>query len=128
MPAGADGLPDASQIETFASGLSGPVDLKVGPDGALYYVGFDDGRVHRITVGPSAVATGRSDRRSRSPDAGYGSGKASRGGVPGRPDAYRPNIPPTTAAPSDRNQIVPQNTRKTTKPMRTTMTALNVSE
>jgi glucose/arabinose dehydrogenase/PKD repeat protein len=57
LPAGAGGLPDASKIEVFASGLSGPVDLRVGPDGALYYVAFDDGTVHRITVGPTAVAT-----------------------------------------------------------------------
>jgi glucose/arabinose dehydrogenase len=57
MRAGADGLPDATQIETFASGLSGPVDLKIGPDGGLYYVGFDDGKIHRITIGPRAVAT-----------------------------------------------------------------------
>ena len=57
MRAGADGLPDATQIETFASGLGGPVDIKIGPDGGLYYVGFDDGSIHRITVGPRAVAT-----------------------------------------------------------------------
>ncbi len=57
MRAGADGLPDATQIETFASGLAGPVDLKIGPDGGLYYAGFDDGKIHRITVGPRAVAT-----------------------------------------------------------------------
>ena len=30
---------------------------QIGPDGALYYVGFDDGKVHRIAVSPSAVAT-----------------------------------------------------------------------
>ena len=57
MPAGPGGLPDTSQIATFASSLNGPVDLKVGPDGALYYVGFDDSRIHRIAVGPRAVAT-----------------------------------------------------------------------
>ena len=57
MRAGAGGLPDPNQIETFASGLGGPVDLKVGPDGALYFVGFDDGKIHRIAVSPSAVAT-----------------------------------------------------------------------
>jgi glucose/arabinose dehydrogenase/PKD repeat protein len=57
MRAGTSGLPDSSQIETFASSLSGPVDLKIGPDGALYYVGFDDDLVHRITVGPTAVVT-----------------------------------------------------------------------
>ena len=57
MHAGTNGLPDATQIETFASGLGGPVDIKIGPDGGLYYVGFDDGKIHRITVGPRAVAT-----------------------------------------------------------------------
>ncbi len=57
MPAGGNGLPDPGLIATFASALSGPVDLQVGPDGALYYVGFDDSRIYRITVGPSAIAT-----------------------------------------------------------------------
>jgi hypothetical protein len=57
MRSGTGGLPDPSRIETFASGLTGPVDIKIGPDGGLYYAGFDDGRIHRITVGPTAVAT-----------------------------------------------------------------------
>jgi len=55
MPALGTGLPDFANITTFASGLNGPVDLKVGPDGALYYVTHNEGMVHRISAGPLAV-------------------------------------------------------------------------
>lgn len=34
----------------FASGIANPVDLKVGPDGALYYLSYGKGTVGRITV------------------------------------------------------------------------------
>ena len=61
MRAGADGLPDATQIETFASGLAGPVDLKIGPDGGLYYVGFDDGEHPSNNRWPACGRDGRSD-------------------------------------------------------------------
>jgi glucose/arabinose dehydrogenase len=57
MPNGAGGLPDPTAVQAFASGVSGPVELKIGPDGALYYVSFNGGSVRRITVGPKAVAT-----------------------------------------------------------------------
>jgi glucose/arabinose dehydrogenase len=57
MPNGAGGLPDPSAVQAFASGVSGPVDLKVGPDGGLYYASLNTGTVRRITVGPKAVAT-----------------------------------------------------------------------
>jgi glucose/arabinose dehydrogenase len=57
MPALGSGLPDFANITTFASGLNGPVDLKVGPDGALYYVTLNEGAVHRISAGPVAAAT-----------------------------------------------------------------------
>jgi glucose/arabinose dehydrogenase len=33
----------------FASGISAPIDLKVGPDGALFYLARDSGRVGRIS-------------------------------------------------------------------------------
>jgi glucose/arabinose dehydrogenase len=35
-------------VELFAEGLANPVDLKVGPDGALYVLGRGDGSVLRI--------------------------------------------------------------------------------
>jgi glucose/arabinose dehydrogenase len=57
MPNGGDGLPDPTAVKAFASGVSGPVELNVGPDGGLYYVSLNSGTVRRITVGPKAVAT-----------------------------------------------------------------------
>ena len=35
-------------INNFASGLSAPVDLKIGPDGALYYIARGNGAIGRI--------------------------------------------------------------------------------
>lgn len=62
MLKGTNGLPDIGRIVTFVTNAGGPVDLKIGPGGDLYYVGFDDGAIHRISyVGadtpPNAVAT-----------------------------------------------------------------------
>ena len=49
----------------FATGLPGPVDLELGPDGMLYYVSIITGQVVRIRYnGPSAVA-------SVTPSSGY---------------------------------------------------------
>ncbi|MDA0171931.1 PQQ-dependent sugar dehydrogenase [Solirubrobacter taibaiensis] len=45
---GADGLPDMSTRETFASAADGPVWLTQGPDGALYYADLEKGNVRRI--------------------------------------------------------------------------------
>jgi glucose/arabinose dehydrogenase len=46
-------------FNTFATGISGPVDLKVGSDGALYYLARGQGRVYRVTYsGPSSGPTG----------------------------------------------------------------------
>lgn len=39
---------------TFATGISLPVDLKVGPDGALYYLARGSGSVFRVQYGSSA--------------------------------------------------------------------------
>jgi glucose/arabinose dehydrogenase len=44
-------------IANFASGISGPVDLKVGPDGALYYLAQGSGAVFRVTYGSSTPPT-----------------------------------------------------------------------
>jgi glucose/arabinose dehydrogenase len=40
---------DTRTVTSFASGIASPVDLKVGPDGALYYLTRQDGRVGRIS-------------------------------------------------------------------------------
>ena len=41
--------PDTGTDTSFASGIVSPVDLKVGPDGALYYLTRQDGRIGRIS-------------------------------------------------------------------------------
>jgi glucose/arabinose dehydrogenase len=41
----------ASAATDFASGISNPVDLKVGSDGALYYLARGQGRVYRVSYG-----------------------------------------------------------------------------
>jgi len=62
MPAGANGLPDTTNVKTFAAQAATPVDLEIGPGGDLFYVDFGGGTIHRIrhTAGnqpPIAVAT-----------------------------------------------------------------------
>jgi glucose/arabinose dehydrogenase len=62
MLPGVDGLPDPNNIQTFDAGASSPVNLVVGPDGALYYPDLTTGRVWRIDYAsgnhpPSADAT-----------------------------------------------------------------------
>jgi len=62
MPAGANGLPDTTNVKTFAAQAATPVDLEIGPGGDLFYVDFGGGTIHRIqhTAGnqsPVAVAT-----------------------------------------------------------------------
>jgi glucose/arabinose dehydrogenase len=58
MKAGADGLPDPAtatlfDIATGSGGASvGPVDLEVGPDGALYYPMLGNGQIARIAWEP----------------------------------------------------------------------------
>jgi glucose/arabinose dehydrogenase len=48
MHKGKNGLPDPRTLTTFAAGAANPVDLKVGPEGDLFYVDFDGGTIHRI--------------------------------------------------------------------------------
>ena len=48
---GTNGLPDPNRQETFASGIGGPVDLRTGPDGDLFYADVFDGTLRRIYVG-----------------------------------------------------------------------------
>jgi glucose/arabinose dehydrogenase len=39
----------ATGVTTFASGIANPVDLKVGPDGSLYYLARGNGSVYRVS-------------------------------------------------------------------------------
>jgi chitodextrinase len=48
MRVGGNGIPDANNRETFASGAANPVDVKAGPNGDIFYVDFDGGTVRRI--------------------------------------------------------------------------------
>ena len=64
--------PDTGAITDFATGVAGPVDLKVGPDGALYYlarnaaivgrIGYDTAQAPAINLQPAGrtVAVGQS--------------------------------------------------------------------
>jgi glucose/arabinose dehydrogenase len=62
MPDGS-GTPDPANVITFAAGLAGgPVGLRTGPGGDLFYVDYDLGRIQRIRYfalnePPLAVAT-----------------------------------------------------------------------
>ena len=48
MYRGTNGLPDPSTRQVFLSGAANPVDVQIGPDGALYYVDLNSGTVRRI--------------------------------------------------------------------------------
>ncbi len=53
-----DGNPDPASTEAFANTVAtGPVDLQIGPDGNLYYVDFNGGRIMRVKYGLNAVAS-----------------------------------------------------------------------
>lgn len=53
-----DGSGNLTSTVPFATGLSGPVDMELGPDGMLYYVSIVTGQIKRIRYnGPSAVAS-----------------------------------------------------------------------
>ncbi|MCP6769902.1 hypothetical protein NL529_34150, partial [Klebsiella pneumoniae] len=51
------GNPNPAATAAFASNAAGPVDLRIGPDGNLYYVDFDGGRIMCVVYGLAAVAT-----------------------------------------------------------------------
>ena len=51
------GNPNPASTAAFASSAAGPVDLRIGPDGNLYYVDFDGGRIMQVKYGLAAVAT-----------------------------------------------------------------------
>jgi len=62
MLPGANGVPDPTNIRTFAAGAANPVQLQIGPGGDLFYPDFDGGTIRRVTFtpanqAPTAVAT-----------------------------------------------------------------------
>ena len=58
MLADGSGNPNPASTAAFANTVSsGPVDLQIGPDGNLYYVDFNGGRIMRIKYGLNAVAS-----------------------------------------------------------------------
>ena len=60
MAKGANGQPDPATRAVFVSPAAGPVDLEVGPDGALYYVGFNGhDQPGPVLVGQPAADRGR---------------------------------------------------------------------
>jgi glucose/arabinose dehydrogenase/PKD repeat protein len=67
MRKGTNGLPDPANRVTIRSGGGGPVNLVSGPGGDIFYPGYDDDRLHRLTyvsgnLPPTAVA--QADRTS----------------------------------------------------------------
>jgi glucose/arabinose dehydrogenase len=58
MRAGAGGEPDPGSLETFTTELGAIVDLKVGPDGDLFYTEIAAGEVRRISYGGGAAPAG----------------------------------------------------------------------
>ena len=67
MLRGADGLPDPANIQTFVAGAENPVELQFGPNGDLYYVDLENGRVRRVrsvTTNHAPVARAGADRTS----------------------------------------------------------------
>ena len=86
MAKGANGQPDPATRAVFVSPAAGPVDLEVGPDGALYYVGFN-GTIRRVqftsgnqpptasadaapTSGPAPLTVSFDGRNSTDPESG----------------------------------------------------------
>lgn len=57
MFADGSGNPNPGNVAAFASSAAGPVDLRIGPDGNLFYVDFDGGRIMEVKYGLAAVAT-----------------------------------------------------------------------
>ena len=64
MMRGGNGLPDPTNVQPFINGAAGPVQLRTGPNGDLFYVDFNGGRLHRI-VYTARAPTARRPRRSR---------------------------------------------------------------
>ncbi|HEX8342697.1 MAG TPA: PQQ-dependent sugar dehydrogenase [Tepidisphaeraceae bacterium] len=56
MYRGLDGLPDKSTRQVFRAPGGAPVDLNVGPDGALYYADHSNGQIVRLGYAGDGVA------------------------------------------------------------------------
>jgi glucose/arabinose dehydrogenase/PKD repeat protein len=86
MAKGTSGQPDPQTLAPFVAPAAGPVDLEVGPDGALYYVDFG-GSIRRVqfsagnqppnavaqaapTSGPAPLNVSFDGRSSSDPEAG----------------------------------------------------------
>jgi glucose/arabinose dehydrogenase len=55
MLPGSNGLPDPARVEPLLSNLGGPVDLRRGPDGDLFYLDVWEGALRRIYWGQPGV-------------------------------------------------------------------------
>ena len=65
-PRARTGCPTRATAQVFAAGAAGPVDIQMGPDGALYYVDLEGGTIRRIAYPagndtPTARATATPD-------------------------------------------------------------------
>ena len=63
MQAGAGGDPNPADVSTFVADADNPTFIESGPDGAVYYTDFDNGRVQRLSYSasnhtPTAIAVG----------------------------------------------------------------------
>lgn len=57
----------SSTVSTFASAISEPVDLKVGPDGSLYYLARGSNAVYKISFGGVSAAASASPLTGTAP-------------------------------------------------------------
>lgn len=62
------------KVTPFANGIANPVDLKVGPDGALYYLARGSNSVGRITYVPRRVFYLNNQNDSSSPEYSFAYG------------------------------------------------------
>ena len=84
---GANGLPDPATVAGFVTPATNPVDIKISPEGELFYVDFDGGTIRRIryfdgnqpptavagasvTYGPAPLTVDFSATGSSDPDVG----------------------------------------------------------
>jgi glucose/arabinose dehydrogenase len=67
LPRGPGGLPDARRAEVFYTGAKGPVDLRTGPDGSLYYAAIQKGEIRRIRYGTTRGPGGEETPDPRAP-------------------------------------------------------------
>ena len=56
MQKGANGQPDSATRKAFVTGAAKSVDLQIGPNGDLFYVDFDGGRILRVEYASDTTA------------------------------------------------------------------------